>query len=256
MEVEDDGRGIDAEKVAARAAVLGISARRAPTDAASLLDLLCTPGFSTREEADRTSGRGVGMDVVRRAVEELGGSLALDTVPGRGTRFVIRLPLTLAITDALIVGIGDERYAVPQVAVREIVEFAPSAVTALENNELLTYHGGALPLIRLGRYFGAIERDASRHALVVGEGTEATGLAVDRLLGLREVVVRPLTDRLVQVPGIAGATELGDGEVVLILDVANLQRGARRNKSRTADAATPLASKTSTPIAPQPGARP
>jgi two-component system chemotaxis sensor kinase CheA len=233
MEVEDDGRGIDARQVAARAAALGLPTLSPSADSAALLDLLCAPGFSTREEADRASGRGVGMDVVRRAVEELGGSLTLQTELGRGTRFVIRLPLTLAITDALIVGVGANRYAAPQVAVREIVEIQSSAITTLENNELLTYHGGALPLVRVGRFFGLADRPtATQHVLVVGEGSEALGLVVDRLLGLREVVVRPLTDKLVQVPGISGATELGDGEVVLILDVANLKHGARKRNLR------------------------
>jgi two-component system, chemotaxis family, sensor kinase CheA len=259
VEVEDDGRGIDASKVFARAAALGIASLRATHDPAALLDLLCTPGFSTREEADRASGRGVGMDVVRRAVEELGGSLTLQTEIGRGTRFVIRLPLTLAITDALIVGVGGHRYAVPQVAVREIVEIEAKGITTLENNELLTYHGGALPLVRVGRLFGLVDRPtATHHVLVVGEGSEALGLVVDRLLGLREVVVRPLTDKLVQVPGISGATELGDGEVVLILDVANLKRGARRRLRARTD--LPLATEPASPIsavAPgKPAARP
>jgi len=248
MEVEDDGRGIDASKVMSRAGALGIASLRSTNDPAALLEVLCTPGFSTREEADRASGRGVGMDVVRRAVEELGGSLALQTEVGRGTRFVIRLPLTLAITDALIVEVGGHRYAVPQIAVREIVEIESKGITTLENNELLTYHGGALPLVRVGRLFGLANRPtATHHVLVVGEGSEALGLVVDRMLGLREVVVRPLTDKLVQVPGISGATELGDGEVVLILDVANLKRGAR-NRSLRGRLDSPLAAEPASPI--------
>jgi two-component system chemotaxis sensor kinase CheA len=229
IEVEDDGRGIDAAAVFARARAAGVAAAGPAADPGVLLDVLCTPGFSTRDEADRASGRGVGMDVVRRAVEDLGGALTLDTQPGRGTRFGIHLPLTLAITDALIVRVAGERYAVPQAAVREVVEIDRAALTAMDGTELLPYHGGALALLRLRRFFGAGDAaGGDGYALVVGEGTQAVGLTADRLLGLREVVVRPLTDRLVQAPGLAGATELGDGRVVLILDPANLVRAARR----------------------------
>jgi two-component system chemotaxis sensor kinase CheA len=229
IEVEDDGRGIDTQAVLARAQRLGLAGGPTKTDSAALLEVLCLPGFSTRDEADRSSGRGVGMDVVRRAVEELGGTLTLHTELGRGSRFVIQLPLTLAITDALIVSVGNERYAVPQTAVREIIEVEQSAIRSIENHELLHYHGGALTLLRLDRLFRMPDTKAdSHHVLVVGEGRQSVGLVVRRMLGLREIVVRPLTDRLVQVPGISGATELGDGEVVLILDVANLLRLSKK----------------------------
>jgi chemotaxis protein histidine kinase CheA len=127
------------------------------------------------------------------------------------------------------VRVAGERYAVPQAAVREVVEIDRAALTAMDGTELLPYHGGALALLRLRRFFGAGDAaGGDGYALVVGEGTQAVGLTADRLLGLREVVVRPLTDRLVQAPGLAGATELGDGRVVLILDPANLVRAARR----------------------------
>jgi two-component system chemotaxis sensor kinase CheA len=228
IEIEDDGRGIDAEAVLLQARTLGIvSEHTATTDA--ILDVLCTPGFSTRQNADRTSGRGVGMDVVRMAVEEMGGSLSLETSLGQGTRFVIQLPLTLAITDALIVEVAGQKIAVPQVAVREVLHSEATQTVQMENNELLRYHGGVIPLLRLATMFGTRVADqGSFYALVIGEGAQAVGLVVDRLSGLREVVVRPLTDRLVKVPGIAGATELGDGRVVLILDAINLVRAIRK----------------------------
>ncbi|MBY0521939.1 MAG: chemotaxis protein CheA [Gemmataceae bacterium] len=232
IEVEDDGRGIDAERVFARARTLGlVAAETAPT--ASLLDVLCAAGFSTRDVADRASGRGVGMAVVRTAVEELGGSLALDTTVGRGTRFTIQLPLTLAIADALIVEIAGQRYAVPQVSIREVIRIEDAELTVLENNEVLYYRGGVLPLMRLSEYFGLDSAAQQvRYALVTGEGLRAVGLAVDRVLGLREVVVRPLTDPLVRVSGIAGATELGDGHAVLILDASGLARSSRQSGKR------------------------
>jgi len=195
----------------------------------ALLALLCTPGFSIRERADRASGRGVGLDVVKSAVQELGGSLTLTTQPGHGACFTVRLPLTLAITDALTVQVGTQTFAVPQGAVLEVLELQAGQVTVLENNEILSFRGGALPLLRLANLFALEDTgDGRRHVLVVGSGGNRAALVVDRVLGLREVVVRALTDPLVKSPGLAGATELGDGRVVLILDVAGLLRAARQ----------------------------
>ena len=229
IEVEDDGRGIDAEAVYARARAAGLVGADATRDAGGLLDLICAPGFSMREAADRASGRGVGMAVVRTVVEELGGSLTLDTRIGRGTRFTIQLPLTLAIADALIVAVSGQTFAVPQVAVREVIQVEPATLTALENNELIPYRDGVLPLVRLAAFFGLAEPVGRPfYALVIGAGLAAVGLAVERVIGLREVVVRPLTDALMRVPGIAGATELGDGRAVLILDAVPLARAARK----------------------------
>jgi two-component system, chemotaxis family, sensor kinase CheA len=234
IEVADDGRGIDPEQVFARARAAGLVAPDAPADPAAVLDLICTPGFSTRETADRASGRGVGMDVVRRAVEELGGTLTLDTRLGAGTRFVARLPLTLAIADALVLRVGAQTYAIAQSAVREVVQVEPGSTVALENNELVRHHGGVLPLVRLADVLGGGRPAGPFPALVAGEGGAAVALAADRVLGLREVVVRPLADPLVQVPGLAGATELGDGRPVLILDPVGLVRFARARRRATA----------------------
>jgi two-component system, chemotaxis family, sensor kinase CheA len=228
LEVEDDGRGVQVDAVFARARELGLVPRDAPADPAAALDLLCTAGFSTRDQADRGSGRGVGMDVVRLAVEGLGGSLALDSRPGMGCRFTARLPLTLVVADVLTVRVGSQTYAVPQTAVREVVPVESGTTTILENNELVRYHGGVLPLLRLGDVFGLPRPAGAFVALVTGEGAAAIALAADRAVGLREVVVRALADPLVQVPGIGGATELGDGRPILILDPGGLSRLARR----------------------------
>jgi two-component system chemotaxis sensor kinase CheA len=230
IEVEDDGRGIDPERVLTRARAAGIVPPGGWADPSAALDLICTPGFSTRDATDRVSGRGVGMDVVRRAVEELGGTLDMTSRQGRGTRFTVRLPLTLAIADALIVAVGPQTYAAPQTAVREVVLVEPGAVTTLENNELLRHHTGVIPLLRLCDLFGTPRLAGACIALIVGEGRHAVAVAVDRVLGLREVVVRRLSDPLVQVPGLAGATELGDGRAVLILDAVGLARYARTRR--------------------------
>lgn len=228
LEVEDDGRGVRPDEVFARARQAGLVPPDEPTDPAAVLDLLCTPGFSTRDEADRASGRGVGMDVVRLAVEGLGGSLTLDSRPGAGTRFTARLPLTLVVADVLTVAVGGQTYAVPQAVVREVLAIEARSTIVLENNELVRYRGGVLPLLRLGDVFGVPRPAGVFVALVTGEGGAAVALAADRAVGLREVVVRPLADPLVQVPGIGGATDLGDGRPILILDPGGLARLARR----------------------------
>jgi len=224
IEIADDGRGVDAERVIARARTRGLIAGDVTPDEALLLELICAPGFSTRDEADRASGRGVGMDVVGNTVGELGGTLRLSTEKDRGTRFTIELPLTLAIADALIASVGGQRFAFPQTAVREVIEVEASAVKVLENNEIVSYRGGVLPLVRLARLFGLEEPDARAfHVFVIGGGAGAVGLAVDRAIGQREIVVRGINDPLAKVEGVAGATDLGDGRVVLILDAAALK---------------------------------
>ena len=232
IEIADDGRGIDAERVAARARERGLISGDVRLDERLLLELICAPGFSTRDEADRASGRGVGMDVVCSTVEELGGRLTLATEKNRGTRFRVELPLTLAIADALIAVVGGQRFAFPQTVVREVIEVEAAAVKVLENNEIVSYRGGVLPLVRLARLFG-LEETTGRtfHVFVIGDGANAVGLAVDRAVGQTEIVVRGLNDPLVKVAGVAGATDLGDGRVVLILDAAALKhsvRGGRR----------------------------
>lgn len=225
IEIADDGRGIDAEAVAARARAVGIPVP-AQLDNAALLAIICSPGFSTREESDRGAGRGVGMAVVKTTAEQLSGTVSLETQPGAGTRFTISLPLTLAITDALIVRVGSETFAVPQGAVREVLEVFESSVKAFERHEIIPYRGGVLPIVRLARLFGVEQgtRPDRFHLFVVGYSANAVGVAVDRIIGQREVVVRSIADPLVRVDGISGATDLGDGHVVLILDPSAIAR--------------------------------
>jgi two-component system chemotaxis sensor kinase CheA len=228
IEVADDGGGVDVAAVVERARAAGVTALDGPLDPARLIDLICAPGFSTRGEADRASGRGMGMAVVHSAVQELGGTIQLETQAGRGTRFLLTLPLTLAITDALIAVSAGHQFAVPQNAVHEVIEIEEGTVRQLESGELIPYRDRSLPLVRLRTLFGLDEGASSRlHAFVVGAGHEAIALGVDRILGQREVVVRTIGDALLKIDGISGATELGDGRVVLILDVAALVRRAR-----------------------------
>jgi two-component system chemotaxis sensor kinase CheA len=227
IEVEDDGRGIDVDSVSARAQSMHLIPANTSLDEESLLNLICSPGFSTRDQADRASGRGVGMAIVQNTVLELGGSLIMATELGYGTRFTIELPLTLAIADALIASVGGETIAVPQTSVHEVIQIDPLSVKLLENSEIIPYRGGVLPLVRLTQFFklkGASSR--ASHAFVVGSRSHPVGLVVDRILGQREIVVRAMTDPLVQVQGVAGATELGDGRPVLILDAQAFVRNA------------------------------
>jgi two-component system chemotaxis sensor kinase CheA len=228
IDIVDDGRGIDSADVVRRARLAGLPVPDGPVDSAALLDLICAPGFSTRDEADRGSGRGVGMALVKATVQQLNGTILLDSEPGRGTRFSIELPLTLSISEAMIATVGARTFAVPQAAVRRVIEIDTADLRQIEGHEIAPYEGGTLPIVRLGRLFGIeARRHRFLHAFVVGTGLDAVGVAVDRITGQREIVVRPTADPMIDVEGIAGATDLGDGRVVLILNMAALVRAAR-----------------------------
>lgn len=226
--VEDDGGGVDERDVVERAVSLGLVSRQ-EAEGRGVLDVLCLPGFSTRGEADLSSGRGVGMAVVRSAIRELGGELSMATELGRGTGFRIELPLTLMIVDALLVEIGGQQMAVPQPVLREIIQVDASEVATLENNAIISYRSRVLPLISLRTLFGFPRVEVSSlYVLVVGNDAQLAGLVVDRICGLREIVVKPIADPLLAVPGVSGATELGDGRISLILDASALVRVANR----------------------------
>ncbi|HMJ66675.1 MAG TPA: chemotaxis protein CheA [Candidatus Binatia bacterium] len=232
IEVADDGRGMDERAIVGRARASGISVTDHP-DAIHLLELISRPGFSTRDEADRGAGRGVGMAAVMNTVNEMGGEIILRTDPGKGVTFTLRLPLTLAIADALIIAAGGQRFAMPQSLVQEITTAEPAAIKQLERNEVMPWRNGVLPLIRLASLFGlTAESRREFPVLVIGTGLSAVGIVADRLLGQREIVVRSVNDPLLKVPAIAGATELGDGRAVLILDSNGLIQSARQHKDR------------------------
>jgi two-component system chemotaxis sensor kinase CheA len=233
LEIADDGRGVDERRVIARARQAGLIVESGgEVDSPALLDMICAPGFSTRDETDRASGRGFGMSVVRTTVQELGGTLRLISEPGRGTRFVIDLPLTLAITDALIASVGAHTFAVPQNAVREVVEVEETRVRIIEGGEIVPFRGTALPVVRLSRALGVDAAPQSRRHVFVLQGAEdAAGVLVDRVLTQREIVVKTTTDPLIRVPGVTGATDLGDGRAVLILDLAAIVRLVRGDRA-------------------------
>jgi two-component system chemotaxis sensor kinase CheA len=232
IEISDDGRGVDLDRVVARARGAGMVVADRP-DSADLLELISQPGFSTRDAADRGAGRGVGMGAVQEAVRDMGGELTMRTEPGQGTTFTLRLPLTLAIADALIIAAGGQRFAMPQSVVQEITTAAADAVKSLERNEIMAYRNGILPLIRLSTVFGLTPEPRREFpVLVLGTGLNAVGIVADRVIGQREIVVRGVNDPLLKVPAISGATELGDGRAVLILDTNGLIQTARLKRER------------------------
>jgi two-component system chemotaxis sensor kinase CheA len=232
IRVADDGRGINANAIAHRARKLGLQVPEQIDDQA-ILQILCTPGFSTREDADRASGRGMGMTVVNATVRELGGNLTLDSEEGRGTRFTIRLPLTLAIAETLLVEAAGQKCAIPQSFVREILQATEDQIRIANGIEVIPYREGVLPVVRMANLFrlpGEVRPKSC--LLVITSDRGSVGLWTERVLGQREVVVSALRDPLIQVPGISGATELGDGKPVLILDGVFLTAGSVRPPER------------------------
>ncbi len=235
ISVTDDGAGVDAQAVARRAG------RELPTDDAQLLDCLCQTGLTTRLQATTTSGRGLGMDIVRRiVVDQLGGELFMRTEAGRGTTFTLHIPLTVAIIDAFVVDCDPHRFVVPVSVVEEIVEIEPSAIIkpprSFVGDDVVRPVGIVQRRKETLALFGLLrhrrEDAATLHkAIVVRQRGEAVGLLVDRIVRQQEAVVRPLVDPLVRVPGIVGATDLGDGRVTLVLDVVALTaRGQKRSE--------------------------
>jgi two-component system chemotaxis sensor kinase CheA len=234
IELADDGRGIDPARVRARAEERGLVRPEDALTRAETLALVFAPGFSTRDGVSETSGRGVGLDVVRANVSALGGAVELDSEPGRGTRVTLTLPITLAIIQALVVGAGAQRFAIPLGAVQETLVVEPDAIQRSAGRELLSLRGEPLALRRLAEVFGlpAPEPGAKQFAVVVGLGESRAGLLVDRLDGQQDAVLKPLQGPLGAVAGIAGATELGDQQAVLVLDVAALvDDGLRRREA-------------------------
>jgi two-component system chemotaxis sensor kinase CheA len=233
--VTDDGAGIDRQRVARKAR------REEPRDDRELLELITRPGLSTQEVVTENSGRGMGMDIVKRiTVEQLGGELALESTPGRGTTFTLRIPLSISILDSFAFRCGSQRFVVPLAMVEAIVELessdvygAPAPNQSRAHTKMLLRGGEPIPLFDLASLFQLERASATQagllgSALVVSAQGERFALSVDRMLGQQEVVVRPLEDPLVKVPGVAGTTDLGDGVPTLVLDLLGVGQLAAR----------------------------
>jgi two-component system chemotaxis sensor kinase CheA len=221
--IEDDGRGIDRKQILRKAVAQGIIDKELKADDNTILNLMCAPGFTTRDQSDLASGRGIGMDVVKKTVSELGGSISFESEEGKMTRFTIHLPLTLSIVDALIVSSVNSVFAIPMPSVNEVARISRNQIVNAENVEMFSYRDIVIPLIRLERYFNiGNSSDEFFDVLIVGKGIDRVAIAIDKIIGKREIVVRSLMDPLVKVEGIYGATELGDARIVLILDAQAL----------------------------------
>jgi two-component system chemotaxis sensor kinase CheA len=245
IEVADDGKGLDRERILAKGVQNGLVAPdQTPTDE-EIFALIFRPGLSTAEKVTEVSGRGVGMDVVRRNVEALGGSIAIKSERGSGTTFRIKLPLTLAIMDGQCLQVGDQLYILPLVAIVESIRPAEQALTTIfDRAETVTVRGQAVPVIRLHELFGVPPRTTDlTEALVViveQEGKLAA-LMVDELLGQQQVVIKSLEHNFQKIDGVAGATIGGDGRVALILDVPGLLALAKGRAHRAPEAEPALA---------------
>jgi two-component system, chemotaxis family, sensor kinase CheA len=230
--VEDDGSGIDPRVLLAKAREKGLVEDEldAERDRKEVLDLIFLPGFTTSETVTEISGRGVGMDVVKRNVSRLSGMIDIETETGVGTTFILTLPITLAIIKALIIEASGRRFAVPLGSVLEVVRVRPEQIETIETREVMAIRDETIPLLRLSDAFSLQQADQqeTHFVVLVGLADRKLGLVVDRLRGQQEIVIKPLGSRLADTPGIAGATELGDKIVVLVLDVESLIEGTMK----------------------------
>jgi two-component system chemotaxis sensor kinase CheA len=230
IEVSDDGGGLNKDRIIAKARARGLISATAAVSDAEVYELIFLAGFSTAEQTTDISGRGVGMDVVRRNIKELGGSIEVRSELGQGSRFIITLPLTLAIVDGQSVSVGTESYIVPLITIIESLQLKPGMVNRLAGQgEVFWFRDQYLPVVRLHDVFGVRPRTTQLHEglimVVEGEGRRV-GLFVDDLLGQQQVVIKSLETNFRRVDGVSGATILGDGAVALILDVPGLIRVA------------------------------
>jgi len=232
IDVSDDGRGIDPEAIRKAAAKKGLDVTPDP------YELLFTPGFSTAAEVSEISGRGVGLDVVKKNIQELKGSIDVISTVGQGTTFRIMLPITLAIIQALIVRAADQQFAIPLTSVEESLRIQAREIRTVEAREVLALRDVTLPLVRLADAFSLETDDDSADTklfvVVTRSGEKLAGVVVNAIVRQQEIVLKAIGERLQSTPGIAGATEIGEGEIVLVIDVGSLmeQFGGRAREVR------------------------
>jgi two-component system, chemotaxis family, sensor kinase CheA len=244
LDVTDDGRGIDAEAIRRVAVQRGLVGEKEVVDQQRAYELMFTAGFSTAAEVSEISGRGVGLDVVKKNIQDLKGTIDVISRPGQGTTFRISLPITLAIIQALIVEASGEKFAIPLTSVEESLRIYSRDIRTVERKEVFTLRDFTLPLLRLSDAFGLDDTHddgpGTKWFIVVTRAGEKTvGLLVDALVRQQEVVIKSIGERLKTIPGIAGATEIGESEIVLVVDVGTLidHFGGRARDTRAAVAA-------------------
>ncbi len=229
IEVEDDGRGLNVDKIKKKALEKGIISKQdwSDLDDKNSIELIFRPGFSTAEMVSDISGRGVGLDVVKTKIESLGGNVEVETAKNKGSKFIIRLPLTLAIIQALLVKVGEEKFAIPLNAIKEITPISANTIRNVQGQEVVLYRNNVLPIIRLDRILEVSKSenqiDDELTTVVVKKGDKNAGFIVDSLIGQQEIVIKSLGKYLSgSTKIIAGATILGDGQVALIIDSNSL----------------------------------
>lgn len=227
LDVTDDGRGIDPEKIRRVAVQRGLIGEKEGVDQQRAYELMFTPGFSTAAAVSEISGRGVGLDVVKKNIQELKGTIDVVSRVGEGTTFRISLPITLAIIQALIVDAGGEKFAIPLTSVEESLRIYSRDIRTVERKEVFTLRDFTLPLLRLADAFNLEDEreqgpDTKWFIVVTRAGEKTVGLLVDSLVRQQEVVIKSIGERLKTIPGIAGATEIGESEIVLVVDVGSL----------------------------------
>ena len=224
IEIKDDGAGIDVEKVRRKAVDRGLIHPDKAVTEQDAFNLIMQPGFSTADKISNISGRGVGLDVVKTMINNLKGTISINSAKGKGTSFIIKLPLTLAIIQGLLVRVGKEVYSIPIANVIESQCINISEINHIDNYEIMNVRNEVISVLRLSRLFGIPETVKSDECYIVIVGTQEKkiGVMVDALIGEEDVVIKPLKDQFTNSPGIAGASILGDGSVSLIIDVGQL----------------------------------
>jgi two-component system chemotaxis sensor kinase CheA len=241
LDVTDDGRGVDPEKIRRVAAERGLIGEKDTVDLARAYELMFTPGFSTAAAVSEISGRGVGLDVVKKNIQDLKGTIDVISHLGQGTTFRVSLPITLAIIQALIVDAGGDKFAIPLTSVEESLRIYSRDIRTVERREVFTLRDFTLPLLRLADAFGLGDDhdhgpDTKWFVVVTRAGEKTIGILVNALVRQQEVVIKSIGERLKSIPGIAGATEIGESEIVLVVDVGSLidHFGGRARDSRAA----------------------
>jgi two-component system chemotaxis sensor kinase CheA len=242
IEISDDGQGIDLQMVKKCALEKGFASSEEldSMNEQQIMGLIMRPGFSTTTEVTHTSGRGVGMDVVKESIEKLNGTIEIDNSLGTGACFRIRIPLTLAIIPALLVRLADDIFTIPLSTVEETIRIHIGEITTIEGVEVFYLRDATIPLIRLKQMLNIGGQDAERQELfvvVVNTGVKQVGLVVDELRAQQEVVIKPIEDYLQEKSGFSGATLLGDGRISLILNVFEIVELSLDKHSRTSSVA-------------------
>ncbi|NOZ62859.1 MAG: chemotaxis protein CheA [Calditrichaeota bacterium] len=223
IQISDDGKGMDPEKIHARAVEKGIVPANLPLSTSEILQLIFKPGFSTAEEVSDISGRGVGMDVVKKNVKDLRGTVSVKSEVGKGTTISLRLPLTLGIIDGLVIKAGSERFVLPISVVQDCQEFYVEGTTRFKHREILEIRGEVISYIRLREHFAISGNPPERGHLVIAQvNDQKIGIVVDEIEGEHQIVIKSLGKLYRNVDGLSGATILGDGSVALILDAGKL----------------------------------